>query len=153
MRAKNLALAALLAGSAALMVGCSSAASAAATGNPVSIDGTWTVTVHPSNSQPSFESTITFTNAGGVVEATSKGPMSGGIGVWSRASNGHFTVMFRKYRFDATGAYVGSTVINEDDVVAAGGQSYDGQATTNLLSPSGAVVSSFTSTSHAVRMG
>jgi len=78
--------------------------------------------------------------------------MSGGIGAWTKASNGHFVVTFRKYRFDATGAYVGSTVINEDDVVAAGGQSYDGTATTKLLDPSGAVVNTFTSTSHAVRM-
>jgi hypothetical protein len=78
--------------------------------------------------------------------------MSGGIGVWSKGSNGHFVVMFRKYRFDATGTYVGSTVINEDDVVAAGGQSYDGQATTKLLDPNGAVIASFTSTSHAARM-
>jgi hypothetical protein len=139
------------------MTACSKPAAAAASDDERSITGTWTVTVHPTG-QPSFQSTITFTSAGGMVEATSKpsmpagGTMSGGIGTWTRTGGGHFTIHFLKYRFDSTGAFVGTTVITEDDLVDASGNTYTGSATTKVIAANGTVLQSFPSMSDAVRM-
>jgi hypothetical protein len=146
---------ALLAGFALASSGCSTAATAAAASdNARSITGTWTVTVQPSTSSaPSFQSTITFTTAGGVVEATSKRVSSGGIGAWTRTGDGHFSVTFRKYLFDPNGNFSGTAVIVEDDVVDPSGSSYSGHATTNQFDKNGNPAGSFTSTSQAQRMG
>jgi hypothetical protein len=152
---KVFAVTALLAGVALAGSGCSTAATAAAASdNSRSITGTWTVTVQPAvPSTPSFQSTITFTSAGGVVEATSKRVSSGGIGAWTRTGDGHFSVTFRKYLFDANGNFSGSAVIAEDDVVDPNGTSYSGHATTNQFDKNGNATGSFTSTSQAQRMG
>src|SRR5262245_37786085 len=99
MRVKVLIAGVLLAGAAFAAGGCSTPAAASDTAR--SITGTWTVTVDPDGPPPAFQSTITFTSAGGVVEATSKAVASGGIGAWTRAGDGTFDVTFRKYRFDA----------------------------------------------------
>jgi hypothetical protein len=108
-------------------------------------------TVHP-NGQPSFQSTITFTSAGGLVEATSKAVSSGGIGTWTRAGGGHFSITFRKYRFDPTGTFIGTTDISEDDLVDADGTTYTGHATTKVIDAKGTVIATFTSTAEAERM-
>src|SRR5215472_2220623 len=126
MRLKFLAPTALLLIAGLAMAACSKPAVAATSDDARSITGTWTVTVHP-NGQPSFQSTISYTSAGGVLEATSKSTppgtasMTGGIGAWTRAGSGHFTTHFLKYRFDNTGKYIGTTDITEDDLVDASG--------------------------------
>jgi hypothetical protein len=153
MRPRFFAPVLLLAAGALALTGCSKPAAAAATDDARSITGTWTVTVHPDGPQPSFQSTITFTSAGGVVENTSKAVSSGGIGTWSRAGGGHFTTMFRKYRFDGTGTFIGTTEVTEDDLVDAGGNTYTGHATTKVIDAKGNVTMSFTSTAQAERMG
>src|SRR5215468_8567258 len=145
MRLRFFAPVLLLVAGAFAMSACSKPAVAATTDDARSITGTWTVTVHP-DGQPMFESTITFTSAGGLVEATSKAVSSGGIGTWTRAGGGHFTVTFRKYRFDGTGAFIGTTVISEDDLVDASGNTYTGHATTKVIDLKGNVIASFTST-------
>jgi len=151
---KVFAATALLAGVALAGSGCSTAATAAAASDSSrSITGTWTVTVQPGiPSTPSFQSTITFTSAGGVVEATSKRVSSGGIGAWTRTGNGQFSVTFRKYLFDANGNFSGTAVIAEDDVVDPNGTSYSGHATTKQFDKNGQPTGSFTSTSQAERM-
>jgi hypothetical protein len=152
MRTKNLAPAMLLIG-AALVAGCSAAAVAAQPNtNSRTIAGTWTVTVTPDGAQPAFQSTITYTAAGGLVEATSKAPSSAGIGTWTREGGGHFAISFIKYRFDGTGAFIGTTAVTENDVIDPHGNSYSGRATTKVLDAHGAVLMSFTSTSHAERV-
>jgi hypothetical protein len=150
MRGKVFTVATLFAGCALATSGCSTSASATPD-RERSIAGTWTVTVDPDGA-PRFQSTITFTNAGGVVESTNKAVSSAGVGVWTKAGDGDFKVTFRKYRFNATGAFIGTTVIVEDDVLDASGASYTGHATTKLLDVNGAVQTSFTSTAHADRM-
>ncbi|HEU0241080.1 MAG TPA: hypothetical protein VH496_14440 [Mycobacterium sp.] len=153
MRTKNLAAAMLLTGAALVAGGCSAAAAAAQPHTDSrSITGTWTVTVKPDGAQPAFQSTITYTTAGGLVEATSKAPSSAGVGIWTREGSGHFAISFIKYRFDGTGAYIGTTVVTENDVVDPHGDSYSGRATTKVIDASGTVLMSFTSTSHAERV-
>ena len=143
----------LLVAGAFAMGACSRpAAAAAASEDARSITGTWTVTVHPDGPQPSFQSTITFTSAGGLVEATSKAVSSAGIGTWTRTGGGHFSITFRKYRFDGTGTFVGTTVITEDDLVDASGATYTGHATTKVIDAKGTVLTTFTSTAEAERM-
>jgi hypothetical protein len=157
MRLKFFAPVVLLVAGGLALSACSKPASAASSDNARSIAGTWTVTVHP-NGQPSFQSTITYTSAGGVIEATSKpappgtAAMTGGIGTWTRAGDGHVSTHFLKYRFDTTGAYIGTTDVTEDELVDASGNSYTGNATTRLMDKTGKVLMSFTSTSDAVRM-
>jgi hypothetical protein len=152
MRLRFFAPVLLLVAGAFAMSACSKPAAAAVSDDARSITGTWTVTVHP-DGQPTFQSTITFTSAGGVVEATSKAVSSGGIGAWTRTGGGHFTISFRKYRFDSTGTFVGTTVISEDDLVDAAGTTYTGHATTKVIDAKGNVIASFTSTAEAERMG
>jgi hypothetical protein len=157
MRIKFFAPVVLLVAGGLALSACSKPAVAATSDDARSITGTWTVTVHP-NGQPAFQSTITFTTAGGVLEATSKAAppgttsMTGGIGSWTRAGAGHLSTHFLKYRFDNAGKYIGTTDITEDDLVDASGNSYTGNATTKLMDTNGTILQSFTSTSNGVRM-
>jgi hypothetical protein len=151
MRGKILAAAAVLVTGAVVAAGF--AVSAEADDNARSVAGTWTVTVDPDGPPPPFQSTIAFMNGGSLVEATSKVPSSAGVGTWSHGSNGQFSMTFVKYRFDGTGAFIGTTVVEETGVVDAGGDAYNGHATTRILNASGGVVTTFTSATHMERMG
>lgn len=115
-----------------------------------SLVGAWQVTVdplpNPGGDQPPFESTLAFDKAMTVVEATSRAMSSAGLGAWRRTSEDSFRFVVQKYRFDATGAYVGKTVITEQ-VRMTGPDTYVGSALTKILTPGGTVVAQFTSES------
>lgn len=131
-----------------------------------SLKGTWQVVVDPQptpgGDQPPFESTISFGQAQDVVEATSKSPtppgaagafdMSTGLGTWTRTGPATYRFVVQKYRFDATGAYIGKTVI-EEDVTLTGPGAYTGLAVTKIYGPAGgSPAAQFTSTSQGTRM-
>ena len=115
-----------------------------------SLLGTWQVTVVP-NGQPSFESTISYNGAHTMAEATDKGPMSGGLGAWVETGRSHYRTTFQKYRFDSTGTYIGKTVVAER-IHVTGPASYSTTATTQIVDPTGHVMSTFTSTATAERI-
>lgn len=130
----------------------STSAATAMPRSPHAITGTWVVTVTPNAPIPRFESTLSFLPGGEVVEVTSKGPMSGGLGVWRAVPGQRVITTFHKYRFNSAGNYIGQTTVREVETLRNGADQYTGQATTTLTSPSGAVVSSFSSVSAGVRM-
>lgn len=130
----------------------SASAAAAMLRSPRAITGTWVVTVTPNAPIPRFESTLSFLPGGEVIEVTSKGPMSGGLGVWRAVPGQRVITTFHKYRFDSAGNYIGQTTVREVESLRNDAEQYIGQATTTLTNPSGAVVSSFSSVSAGVRM-
>ena len=115
--------------------------------------GTWRVTVRPDGAPASaaFESLLVYTSTGSVVETTSRAPSSAGLGVWERLGGGRASVVVEKYRFAGT-TFLGRTVIHETSQVAPDGSRYTGRAVTTLLSPSGQVEATFTSTATGVRL-
>lgn len=130
------------------------------------LKGTWQVVVdpqpNPAGDQPAFESTISFGLAQDVTEATSRSAtppgaagafdMTTGLGSWSRTGPSTYRFVVQKYRFDATGAYIGKTVIQED-VTMTSPSAYTGQALTKVYGPAGgAPTAQFTSTSQGTRM-
>jgi hypothetical protein len=131
-----------------------------------SLKGTWQVSVDPQptpgGDQPPFESTISFGQAQDVVEATSKSPtppgaagafdMSTGLGSWVKTGPSTYRFVVQKYRFDATGAYIGKTVISED-VTLTGPSVYTGEAVTRIYGLAGdAPTAQFTSKSQGTRL-
>jgi hypothetical protein len=130
----------------------STSAAVTMTRSPDAITGTWAVTVTPQAPIPRFGSTLSFLPGGEVVEVTSKGPMSAGLGVWRAGPGQRVITTFRKYRFNSAGDYIGQTTVREVETLRNDAGQYTGQATTTLTSPSGAVVSSFRSVSAGVRM-
>lgn len=119
--------------------------------------GTWDVSVNPASAPgapPAFTSLLQYSSSGGVSEITTRGAgLTSGLGAWRRGPNGTYRTVFEKYRFDSTGTWVATVRIRETDTVARNGRSYNGHATTDILSPTGQVQSSFTSTTHAVPLG
>ncbi len=131
-----------------------------------SLKGTWQVVVDPQptpgGDQPPFESTISFGQAQDVVEATAKSPtppgataafdMSTGLGTWVKTGPSSYHFVVQKYRFDATGAYIGKTVVSED-VTLTGPSDYTGQAVTRIFGAAGgAPTAQFTSVSQGTRL-
>jgi hypothetical protein len=108
--------------------------------------GTWVVTVQldapPGQpAPPPFESTIAYTAGGSVVEATSRaGFVAGGLGVWKKTGPSTYSATFRKYRFDAGGAFAGVAVITETIKVTSRGSYTTRASTTDIYSPTGALV-------------
>lgn len=160
----KLIMAATGVGGALVMAACGSASpaarpaarTAALASDRATIVGTWVDTVTPNAPGGKFESTIVFTASGAVVEATSKAftaptaDTSEGLGVW-KSDDESIRTTFQKYRFDATGNYIGKTVVVETEKMQ-GPNAYNGNAVTTIYSPGGAVLASFTSTTHAIRM-
>lgn len=131
--------------------------------SPAALVGTWEVTVHPASASGAppqaperaapiaFTSLLQYGSRGGVTEITTRGAgLTGGLGTWRRGPHGTYRTVFEKYRFDSTGMWVATIRIRETETVAGNGRSYDGRATTDVLSPAGQVQMSFTSTTHAV---
>jgi hypothetical protein len=119
-----------------------------------SIKGTWQVVIDPAppGGADTFESTIAFGATMEVVETTSRSTnISAGIGAWKRVGPAQFKMTFQKYRFDATGAYLGKTIVTETIQVLSR-TAYTGQATTQVVAPNGTVVAQFDSESRGSRL-
>ena len=118
--------------------------------------GVWTVTVDPrptpAGDQPPFESTLAYGPAQVVNEITSRaGVTSAGLGTWERVGGETYRTTWHKYRFDATGAYVGRTQVTEE-ITVTGPRTYSAHALTRVLTAGGAVVAQFESDAQGVRM-
>lgn len=130
--------------------------SEAAGGSSRSLTGVWTATVDPlstpEGNQPPFESTLSYDRANVVNEITSKvTSTSAGLGSWEKVGDSTYRTSWLKYRFDATGAYIGKTVVVEEINVTGTG-AYQGRAQTKIIDTSGAVVAQFESEVAAERM-
>jgi len=120
-----------------------------------SLEGTWIVTVDPrptpAGDQPPFESTLAYLDDHVVTEITSRAPSSAGLGGWRKIGGKTYRTTWHKYRFDATGAYVGRTEVTET-IELTGDASYTAHSVTKILNPAGGVVAQFESDASAVRM-
>lgn len=120
-----------------------------------SLEGTWIVTVDPrptpAGDQPPFESTLAYLDDHVVSEITSRAPSSAGLGGWRKVGGKTYRTTWHKYRFDATGAYVGRTVVTET-IELTGKATYTAHSLTRILTPSGGVVAQFESDATGVRM-
>jgi hypothetical protein len=83
------------------------------------LTGTWVVTVTrenpPANAPPTFESLMTFTSDGGMLETSNTGTTLRGPahGAWTRTGPRQFETSMLFYRFNpATGAFLGSQQVH-----------------------------------------
>jgi len=152
-------LAAAAAGVALLTAGISQASAGAEEADmdkKRGLTGTWVVTVDPrptpAGDQPPFESTLAYFDEHVVSEITTRGaPSTAGLGGWRKVDGSTYTTSWHKYRFDATGAFIGKTVITET-IELTGDTTYTARAVTQIVSPTGTVVAQFESDATAVRM-
>lgn len=118
--------------------------------------GVWKVTVDqaatPAGDPPPFESTLSYDEGHVVNEITSRMTgVSAGLGTWQRTGPSSFATTWHKYRFDSSGAYVGTTVVREA-ITIQDADSYTAHAVVNVVNPAGGVVASFETEAVGSRM-
>ena len=124
-------------------------------GNPqnLRLAGTWQVTVDPGapGGGDAFESTLSYSGAGQVMESTSRDAnATSGLGSWEQVDRTTFRMMFQKYVF-ANGAYVSKVLIRET-VTLVDGDTYHGEAVTTIMNAAGTTVATIPSTTTASRL-
>lgn len=101
---------------------------------------------------PPFESTFVYTDEGSIIESTSRaGNLSAGLGRWKKIDDSTYRTKFYKYRFDATGAFVGKTVVQETLVVTSR-RNVTSTSTTDIYNASGALVTHLENTAEGTRV-
>lgn len=121
------------------------------------LTGTWVYTVQlgapPGQpTPPPFESTFVYTADGGIVEATSRaGHLSAGLGIWRKTGPSEYQTKFYKYRFDATGAYVGKTVVRER-LVLSSRRTVTSTSSTDIYNAAGDLVTHLENTAEGKRV-
>lgn len=118
------------------------------------LKGAWHVVIDPGapGGGDQFVSTLAFGAAKEVVEATSRDARaSTGLGAWTRTGPSEYRITFEKYRFDATGAYLGKAIIRETITVTSP-TSYRGSAMTQMVDAAGATVAQFPSNTVGSRL-
>ena len=135
----------LVAATAALALGAAGVTAAQAEGERAlpqkSLAGVWVVTVDPAatpaGDPPPFESTLAYSSDHVVSEITSRAVSSAGLGRWRKTGAQTYGTSWWKYRFDATGAFVGKTVVTEQ-IEMMGEDDYSASSITRIVDPSGA---------------
>lgn len=121
------------------------------------LTGTWVYTVQlgapPGQpTPPPFESTFVYTADGGIVEATSRaGHLSAGLGIWKKTGPSEYKTKFSKYRFDASGAYVGKTVVRES-LVLSSRRTVTSTSSTDIYNAAGDLVTHLENTAEGQRV-
>jgi len=99
-------------------------------------------------SPPPFQSLLEYTGGGGTIEETTRGPRSPEGWHLALAPERSVRGVVQKYRFDATGAWVATIKIYETEKVSRDAVPTSGTRR-RIVSPTGVVQSTFTSTTHA----
>jgi hypothetical protein len=116
----------------------SASAGAQSSGNQVV--GSWMVNVDR-GPLPPLKSLQTFTSGGSLVEtANTVGVRGPGHGTWQSFGGRMYASTHWFFRFDATGAYLGTQQINHNLRLAPDGKSFVGVAISTLRDPAGNVV-------------
>jgi hypothetical protein len=104
--------------------------------------GSWAVNVDRSPLPP-LKSLQTFTSGRSVIETANvvgiRGP---GHGVWQHIGGRMYATTHWFFRFDSTGAFIGTQQINHNLRLAQDGDSFTGVAISTLRDPAGNVVAS-----------
>jgi hypothetical protein len=102
--------------------------------------GSWAVSVDRSPLSP-LQSLQTFTSGRSVVEtANAVGIRGPGHGTWQHTGGRTYATTHWFFRFDPTGAYIGTQQINHNLRIAPDGKSFVGVAISTLRDPAGNVV-------------
>lgn len=148
----------------ALMTTFPAESSAASRGAEGTIVGVWRTVVTVVNCQtgqpvgaPPIIGLSTF-NLGGTMSEWGIGPGSSpaqrsqSAGVWQRDKSWRdYWFTFMHYRYDASGAFIGSQRVTADAVLARNGDSYDSIAEVEIVDPSNKVVANICATSVGTR--
>ena len=109
---------------------------------PKSLTGVWVVTVDPAatpaGDPPPFESTLAYSSDHVISEITSRAVSSAGLGRWRKTGAQSFGTFWWKYRFDATGAYIGKTIVKEQ-IKMMGEHEYSAHSVTRIVDVTGNV--------------
>ena len=87
----------------------------------------------------------TFTADGNTIETSNSPPATRGTaqGVWKRVGARLYAVTRMIFRFNPqTGAYVGTATLNAQVTIAADGETFTAESTTELRDPNGNIVGS-----------
>ena len=125
--------------------------SAASTAHERTIQGVWRTVVTPRNCQtgqtfPSLQGLFTF-NQGGTMSEYGIGPGSSpalrspGHGVWQREHGWQdYSFAFTYYRYDASGAFLGSQKVRATLELGAGGDEFASRSAIEILDVDGVVI-------------
>ncbi len=137
----------------AMALGTSSTASA--NGHQRTIQGVWRATVTPVNCQtgvplaPPFASLLTFNDGGtmseyGIPTGSSPALRSPSHGVWERTHGWEdYSYTFTFYRYDASGAFIGSQKVTSALELGESGDEYTVHATVSILAANDSVIAAF----------
>lgn len=105
------------------------------------VAGTWTVTVNRGPTQPALSSLQSFTRSGSVIEtANTVGVRGPSHGSWKHLNNRLYASTIVFFRFDATGAFIGSQKIDRTLRLSQNGNSFTADSISQLLDPAGNVI-------------
>ncbi|MEP7089216.1 MAG: hypothetical protein ABI776_03830 [Nocardioidaceae bacterium] len=120
------------------------------------LSGTWATSIRISDAPPgapsAFNALDTFEPGGGlVVSSSAPQPTTRSLahGYWAHAGHRTYTSTFVWFRFDTSGAYVGTQRVRRTMRLSHDGERFRGTDVISVMAPSGAVVA----TLHAIESG
>jgi hypothetical protein len=124
------------------------------------LNGTWTTTVTltdaPPNVESSFRALDTFLPGGGLLVSSSVGNpalRSLAHGEWVRTGNREFASTFVWFRFDATGAFLGTQQVRRTINLAQNLHSFQSTDVIEVIAPTGTVLATIHGTETGTRLG
>lgn len=105
---------------------------------PVTLVGTWQVTVDPGapGGGDSWESMLAYTGSRQVMESTSgRAGVTEGLGAWKQTGPASFSITFVKYQF-ANGVFAGKAVVRET-ITVVDADTYRGSAVATITDAAG----------------
>ena len=123
------------------------------------LEGAWDVHVTIRNCQTGaritdFASITTFMFGGTLIDSTSGMPQAvrtPGHGIWSHVGANIYRFKFKSFRFNATGTFIGWTIITHEASMDNGGDYYESAGTSETYDEHGALSMSGCSTTTATR--
>jgi hypothetical protein len=120
------------------------------------LNGTWstqvTLTDAPPGAPATFSALDTFLPGGGLlVSSSAPNPATRGLahGLWTHRHDRAFTTTFVWYRFDPTGACVGTQKVTRTLKLSRDGKRFHSQDVIEIVAPDGAVLATY----HATEVG
>lgn len=108
--------------------------------NASQLVGSWELSVDRGPVLPPVKAMATFTRDGSLVNTANLATRGPAHGTWEHVKARLYASSHIFFRFDATGAYLGTQRINETVRLAPDGESYTAVAISNLFDPDGILV-------------
>lgn len=124
------------------------------------LSGTWVTTVEISDAPPgvpvTFNALNTFSHGGGlVVSSSAPNPATRSLahGSWTHTDHQNYTASFTWFRFDASGAYIGTQRVQREMTLSHHGQRFSATDVIEIIAPTGAVVATLHATETGTLLG